>query len=241
MEVYLPNMPITSGTRPPEPRGPGRIYERMVEVMRKVDPIGKNRRNQQGSGYNFRGIDDLYNELHDTLAKVGVFTMPTVLDERSEERLTKSGGTLIYRIIKVRYRFFADDGSYVDSEVVGEGMDSGDKASNKAMSAAHKYCLLQAFFIATEDSKEVRNEDSEKESHEVEPRPKAEPVKTEEVFSKLNPAHTRRATELARKAGVQNDDDFKAIFARIDGTEAKAVAASIKRVWDAIQHERSMQ
>lgn len=217
---------------------PGKIYERMVEVMRNVDAIGKNRRNQQGSGYNFRGIDDVYNELHDTMAKFGVFTMPTVLEERSEERKSRSDSTLIYRIIKVRYRFFTDDGSYVDSEVIGEAMDSGDKASNKAMSAAHKYCLLQAFCIATEEAK-----DSENETHEVKPRaqPKADKPSGPVKFSWKVASQAQKAGELAKKAGVIEQADYKAILARIEGIEMTHLAAAIKEAWGDIQRERSMQ
>ncbi len=142
----------------------GEIYAKMADVMRDIDAIGKTRRNTQGSGYNFRGIDDLYNEVHGHLAKHGVFTVPTVLEDRSEERTSQKGAHLIYRILKVRYRFFTEDGSYVDAVMVGEAMDSGDKASNKAMAAAHKYALLQVFCIPTEELK-----DSEEDTYEVAP------------------------------------------------------------------------
>ena len=127
-----------------------RIFEAMAEVMRDVDAIGKNQKNQQ-QGFKFRGIDDVYNAVHPILAKHGVFTAPTVLAERTEERQTKSGGNLIYRILTIKYTFFASDGSSFESTVVGEGMDSGDKGANKAMAVAHKYALLQTLCIPTED------------------------------------------------------------------------------------------
>ena len=52
------------------------------------------------------------------------------------------------------YRFVATDGSQVSCVVEGEGMDSGDKASNKAMAVAHKYALLQVLMIPTEEQKD---------------------------------------------------------------------------------------
>jgi hypothetical protein len=64
----------------------------------------------------------------------------------------------------MRFQFFADDGSSVSVTTIGEGMDSGDKSSNKAMSAALKYALVQMFCIPTADDK-----DSENDSHEVAP------------------------------------------------------------------------
>lgn len=140
---------------------PGKIYAQMAKILKDTSAIGKEQK-ADTLKYSFRGIDDVYNELHGTLAKHAVFTIPTVLEERSEERKTKSGGLLIYRILKIAYRFFAEDGSFISSIVIGEGMDTGDKAANKAMSVGHKYLLLQAFCIPTDDIK-----DPEANHHEV--------------------------------------------------------------------------
>lgn len=137
------------------------IYTSMACIMADIDAVGKNQKNQQ-QGFKFRGIDDIYNAVHPILAKHGVFTVPTVLSERSEERTTTRGSNLIYRILMMKYTFFASDGSSVDSVVIGEGMDSGDKAANKAMSVAHKYALLQALCIPTEEMA-----DPDRESFEV--------------------------------------------------------------------------
>lgn len=140
--------------------GKGEIYSRINAVMQDVGAIGKDSRNTQ-QGYNFRGIDDVYNELHAILAKRGVFTVPTVLEERSEERTTKAGTTLIYRVLRIQYEFFAVDGSSVTAVLMGEGMDSGDKASNKAQAVAHKYALLQVFAIPTQEPKDPENDSPE--------------------------------------------------------------------------------
>lgn len=145
------------------------ICQKIIEVMREIDAIAKDRRNGQGSGYQYRGIDDVYNELHEPMAKAGIFTAIEVLEERSEERSSKSGGCLIYRILKIKYTFYAEDGSNLYVIVIGEGMDSGDKASHKAMSVAHKYALMQIFCIPTKEAK-----DPEAESPEVRPRQQQE-------------------------------------------------------------------
>lgn len=134
----------------------GKIYKQMSLIMADVDPISKERRNTQQS-YNFRGIDDVYQALQLIMAKHGVICIPTVLEDRSEERLSSAQKTLIYRILRIKYTFYAEDGSSIESVVVGEGMDSGDKASNKAMSVAQKYALLQAFCIPTNDAKDPEN------------------------------------------------------------------------------------
>lgn len=126
------------------------IYQSMAAVMADVDAIGKNKFNEQQK-FKFRGIDDVYNTIHPILAKHGVFTVPTVMNERTEERVTKNGGNLIYRVLTIQYTFYAADGTSVQAVVIGEGMDSGDKAANKAMAVGHKYALLQVLCIPTED------------------------------------------------------------------------------------------
>lgn len=157
-----------------------KIYSSMANAMMEIGAITKDRINQQ-QGFKFRGIDDVYNELHDVLAKHNIFTIPIVLEDRTEERTTKNGSSLIYRILKVRYTFFADDGSNVSCTVIGEGMDSGDKASNKAMSIAHKYALFQTFLIPTEEDK-----DPDAESHEVLPKPVKDETIKESIQDETN-------------------------------------------------------
>lgn len=78
--------------------------------------------------------------------------MPEVLESRREERQTKGGGNLIYTVLKLKVTFYAEDGSNVSAIVQGEGMDSADKSTNKAMSAAYKYALFQLLCIPTEET-----------------------------------------------------------------------------------------
>lgn len=124
------------------------IYGKIAQIMRDVPAIGKTQHNAQ-QGYSYRGIDDAMNSLQNVLPKYGVFYVPEVLDSTREERQTKSGGTLIYSVLRVKYTFYAEDGSHVSAVVQSEGMDNGDKSSNKAMSAACKYALFQVFNIPT--------------------------------------------------------------------------------------------
>ncbi len=54
----------------------------------------------------------------------------------------------------MKFRFCADDGSSIEAVTIGEGMDSGDKATNKAMAVAFKYACFQVFCIPTEEMKD---------------------------------------------------------------------------------------
>jgi hypothetical protein len=136
--------------------------------MAEVGAIAKGRKNQQ-QGYQFRGIDDAYQAFQPVFSKLGVFVVPTVLKVTREERQTKSGSALIYTTMEVKHTFFcAEDGSSFDAVTIGEAMDSGDKSSNKAMSAAMKYALLEVFCVPTEG-------DNDTENHSPAPLPKNAP------------------------------------------------------------------
>lgn len=131
-----------------------KIYKAIPAIMEEIGHIGKDKKNQQ-QGFMFRGIDQVMNTMKPLLAKHGVFIVPEILETNREERMTKSGGTLIYTMHKIVYHFMADDGSEVCATVVGEGMDSADKSSNKAMAVAFKYACFQVFCIPTEEMAKV--------------------------------------------------------------------------------------
>lgn len=151
---------------------PGMIYTLIPAIMAEIPAIGKDKRNTQ-QGFNFRGIDDVVNVMKPILAKHQVFTVPQVLEQERETKTTPKGGELRYSLLRMKFIFYAPDGSHVDAITQGEGMDSGDKASNKAMSIAYKYALFQVFSIPTEEMV-----DPDAESHETTVKPAA-PVTVE--------------------------------------------------------------
>lgn len=131
------------------------------EIMAEIGAIGKTSKNTT-QGFMYRGVDAVMNALQPAMVKHKVFVVPEVLEQTREERTNAKGTTLLYSILRVKFTFFADDGSNISAVVIGEGMDSGDKASNKAMSVAFKYACFQVFCIPTEEMK-----DPDAESHEV--------------------------------------------------------------------------
>lgn len=139
------------------------IYKAICGVMEDIGAIGKNQKNTQ-QGFNYRGVDDVMNAMQPVMVKHGIFVVPECLEQIREERTTKSGNTLLYSIVKIRFTFYAEDGSNVQAVTIGEGMDSGDKATNKAMAIAFKYAAFQVFCIPT---KEMVDPDGE--SHDLAP------------------------------------------------------------------------
>lgn len=131
------------------------IYKKMSEVMKDIGAVSKDQKNSV-QNYKFRGVDQFINALYPALVKHGVFMTPRVTSLTQEikevERSSGKKGIDKHVQLLVEYDFYADDGSKVTvGPVAGEGLDSGDKATNKALSAALKYALIQTFSIPTED------------------------------------------------------------------------------------------
>src|SRR6267154_89827 len=134
-------------------------WEKSVSVYRAINAvqaelansgIAKDSTNTQ-QNYKFRGVDQIYNALAPLLAKHGLCILPRVVSREVVERQSAKGGALFYVTVGVEFDFVAsEDASHHTVVTYGEAMDSGDKATNKAMSAAYKYACMQAFSIPTE-------------------------------------------------------------------------------------------
>lgn len=176
------------------------IFGKMVAILSDMNAIGKNSRNTS-QGFDYRGIDDVYNAINPILAKHGVFMTAQVIEKSRDERTNQKGTVLAFTCLRMRYRFYSDDGSYVETEAEGEGMDSGDKSSNKAMAIAHKYALLQAFCIPTKDL-----DDPDAEAHHVAAKaPDAAPQELDGPPAPMPEATTANGTKKAAAIKWGND------------------------------------
>lgn len=141
-----------------------KVYEKIAAVTAELSRIGISKDSKNTSqGYAFRGIDQVYGALSPLLAKHGLCILPRVRDREVIERVNKHGTALFYVTLTVEFDFVAaEDASKHTIVTIGEAMDSGDKASNKAMSAAYKYAAIQTFCIPTEG-----DNDADSTTHEV--------------------------------------------------------------------------
>lgn len=142
-----------------------KVYQAINAVQTELAKTGisKTSRNNQGSGYNFRGIDDVYNHLSSIMATHGLCIIPRMLSRSCETHPSKNGGTLFYVVVEAEFDLVsAEDGSKHIARTFGEAMDTGDKATNKAMSAAYKYMAFQTFAIPTEG-----DNDADSQTHEI--------------------------------------------------------------------------
>lgn len=142
------------------------VYKAIAAVQGELAKVGiakANRNSQQG--YNFRGIDDVYAALSPLLAKHGLCVIPRVIERTMLEKTTSKGNPLFYVTVHAEFDFVSsEDGTKHTAATYGEAMDSGDKATNKAMSAAYKYAAFMTFAIPTEG-----DNDADATTHDVAP------------------------------------------------------------------------
>ena len=194
------------------------IYQSIAAVIADVGAVGKTAKNAQ-QGFMYRGIDAVMNALNPAFARHKIFVVPTVLEFNREERQSARGGTLLYSVVKVEYKFYAEDGSFVPAVVMGEALDSGDKSLSKAMSIAYKYACFQTFCIPTEDMV-----DPDAECHEVKAKKPAK--KAEE-----QPAAASEEVPTQEDAGKAIIDEAKVNVLTQKALEEKVDLAKLMKLY----------
>ena len=147
-----------------------KIYQALNAIMSDLGAIEKERQNTHQK-YQFRGIEDMYNAIHPLLVKHKVIVVPNVL-ERELLEYQRPDKISFRAVLKVCHSFTScEDFSKVDVITLGEGIDTSDKAINKAMSGAMKYAFTELFSIPTKDI-----DDADQVTPEIENAPRAAPI-----------------------------------------------------------------
>lgn len=200
-----------------------KVYSAICAVQGDLAKVGiaKEKKNLQ-QGYMFRGIDDVYGAVAPLLSKHGLCILPRVIDRAMTERQTLKGGAMFSVIVQVQYDIVSsEDGSTHTVVVFGEAMDTGDKATNKAMSAAYKYACLQVFCIPTEG-----DNDADASTHAVKATATITP--TAGFFEALSPE--KRAFiegEAEALSGCVDAGDMASAIAIIDDLESQEERVAI--------------
>lgn len=219
-----------------------KVYQAINRVQASLakSGIGKDRKNVQ-QGYAFRGIDDVYNVLSPLLAENGLCILPRMIARTCEERQTAKGGTLFYVTVEAEFDMVcAEDGSKHTVRTFGEAMDSGDKATNKAMSAAYKYAAFQAFAIPTEGDNDADAHTHEAVRPKMQHRPVDGAVVSQERMTVIAAVADAIKEQMAREdilgayeeaTGITDPEEKTALWAMLDSktrSEIKKVSDQLK-------------
>lgn len=133
------------------------ITDVLCEVKQKVGTVrkeGQFKADTRGGNstvkYNFRGVDQVVNACAGPLNDAGVMILPELRSIDYHDGTTSGGSAMTWVRVVVRFRFQWRD-QHLDVVVPGEGFDSSDKGTAKAMSVALRIALLQALNLPTDD------------------------------------------------------------------------------------------
>lgn len=207
------------------------IFEVFADVKRKVGPVGKDSFNEQQK-FKFRGVDAVVNAVAAAFDEYGVIAVPMLdrYDYDGSVEIGKNRSLMGHAKVQVTYRFYGPAGDYFDARVPGEAMDSGDKATAKAMSVAYRICLLQTLNLPTGDP------DPDSTTYE---RSTASGQRNGADFDSAAPAPPRNGEQREQQAPpppppLDQDDPWAQLIADIKTPEdASAAEAQLKTAWEA--------
>ena len=132
------------------------IYEKVAEVIALVEPIAKEGRNA-AQGFAFVKIEQIINFARPLLSERGVLVIPSgIRDLRVEHYETRNGGTgtSVYGLFD--WKWTDGEGEFT-SVSIGEANDTGDKAANKAQTAAWKQTVSKVLQIVADDDNDAQH------------------------------------------------------------------------------------
>jgi len=132
----------------------GQLMKKLVNIMKEVKHVPKRGYNEFHK-YNYVTEADVVERVREELVKNNVLLIPSVEDYSVREIETRTGKAQI-ATVKISFSFIdADTGEGSFITMIGEGMDTGDKAIYKAITGAQKYVLMKTFLIPTGDDPEL--------------------------------------------------------------------------------------
>lgn len=123
-----------------------------TRVMRAVPYVQKRGEMKFGEKYTYARESDFIAALHPAMCDAGltVHVHKLELIGQFDAGTTRNGHQQNRVVILGTIRLVHDrSGQFEDVQAFGEGIDTGDKAFNKAMTGAMKYALRQSFMIET--------------------------------------------------------------------------------------------
>lgn len=210
-----------------------KVYQAINAVQKAVGKTGIAKDGMAsgfGAGYAFRGIDSVYNALSPLLADAGLVIIPRCIERHETQRPSGNNKILYFVTVKMEFDFIsAEDGSKHTACTYGEAMDSGDKATNKAMSIAYKYACFQTFAIPTEG-----DNDPDATVHEPAPARKQQPQQSAPVASKIDIERLFAEIKKADAAQLPN------IINHIKANEANIAKETLDELRGEVQSRKSM-
>jgi hypothetical protein len=159
------------------------IYERLSLITAEIGVVEKNLKVQVNKTSSYKAVSerDVLDAVKPIEAKYRVYSYPVsrqivdrdILVKESEYQGTITRTNTLFMRVETVYRFVNIDkpDEFIETTVYGDGLDTGDKATGKAMTYADKYALMKAYKLSTGDDPD--KEASPENGYEKKEQPKA--------------------------------------------------------------------
>lgn len=139
------------------------IFEKMALITAEIGVVEKNLEVPTGGKKTYKAVSerDVIDAVKPIEAKYRVYSYPAsrqivdrdVLVKESEYDGKVTRTNSLFLRVETIYRFVNIDNptEYIETTVYGDGIDTGDKATGKAMTYADKYALMKAYKLSTGD------------------------------------------------------------------------------------------
>ncbi len=134
------------------------LVTKLSEVMGEIERIAKNGTNDFHK-YSYATESDITAAVRALMAARHLMLVPSVESTTWEKIARAKGGETKLCTLTVNYTLMdGDSGEEMKFTILGQGEDSSDKATYKAMTGATKYALMKLFLIPTGDDPEKDGE-----------------------------------------------------------------------------------
>ena len=191
------------------------IYEKMSAITGEIGVVEKNLNVKVNSNSSYKAVSerDVLDAVKPIEQKYRVYSYPAnrkmvdcdVLTKETEYNGTITRTNTLFMRVETVYRFVNIDkpDEFIETTVYGDGLDTGDKASGKAMTYADKYALMKAYKLSTGDDPD--KEASPEHGYEK----KAEPKATTKQIALVEDLYTDEEIErVCKKAKITKIEDL---------------------------------
>lgn len=191
------------------------IYEKLSAITAEIGVVEKNLNVKVSSNSSYKAVSerDVLDAVKPIEQKYRVYSYPAnrkIIDRDVLTKETEYNGTItrtntLFMRVETVYRFVNIDkpDEFIETTVYGDGLDTGDKASGKAMTYADKYALMKAYKLSTGDDPD--KEASPEHGYEK----KAEPKATTKQIALVEDLYTDEEIErICKKAKITKIEDL---------------------------------
>ena len=191
------------------------IYEKLSAITAEIGVVEKNLNVKVNSNSSYKAVSerDVLDAVKPIEQKYRVYSYPAnrkIIDRDVLTKETEYNGTItrtntLFMRVETVYRFVNIDkpDEFIETTVYGDGLDTGDKASGKAMTYADKYALMKAYKLSTGDDPD--KEASPEHGYEK----KAEPKATTKQIALVEDLYTDEEIErICKKAKITKIEDL---------------------------------